>query len=41
MKTLNPTDAEPDDLPDVEGERIGWSANIISSLRELKFNEME
>ena len=41
MKTLNPTDAEPDPLPDLEGERIGWSCHIISSVRDLKFHEME
>lgn len=41
MKTLNPTDAEPDDLPDTPGQRIGWSCYIISSVRELKFHEME
>ncbi len=40
-KTLNPTEAEPDDLPDAPGERIGHSADIIPSLREFKFNEME
>ena len=41
MKTLNPTRAEPDPLPDVKGERIGWSADIIPSVREIKFHEME
>ena len=41
MKTLNPTEAAPNELPDVPGERIGWSCHIISSVRELKFHEME
>jgi FAD/FMN-containing dehydrogenase len=41
MKTLNPTDAEPSDLLDIEGERIGWSCHIISSVRDMKFHEME
>lgn len=40
-KSLDPTEAEPDDLPGVPGERIGWSCRIISSVRELKFHEME
>lgn len=41
VKTLNPTDAEPGDLPDAKGERIGWSAEILPSVREERFNEME
>jgi FAD/FMN-containing dehydrogenase len=41
MKTLNPTEDPPDDLPEHDGERVGWSCHIISSVRELKFNEME
>jgi FAD/FMN-containing dehydrogenase len=41
LKTLNPTDAQPDDLPDSPGERIGWSAKILPSVREHRFNEME
>ena len=40
-KALNPTQAAADDLPDAPGERIGHSARIIPSVRELKFNEME
>jgi len=40
-KTLDPTDAAPDELPDQKGERIGWSAHILPSVRELKFHEME
>ena len=40
-KTLNPTLAEPDDLPDAPAERIGHSADVIPSVRQLKFNEME
>ena len=41
VKTLNPTEAEPDDLPDRKGERIGWSADVLPSVREERFNEME
>jgi FAD/FMN-containing dehydrogenase len=40
-KALQPTDAEPSDLADREGERIGWSPHIIPSVRELRFHEME
>jgi FAD/FMN-containing dehydrogenase len=40
-KTLAETDAEVDDLPDNKLERIGWSHNIISSIRDDKHTEME
>ncbi len=41
MKTLNPTDEAPDELPDREGERIGHSDQIFPSVRNNKFNEIE
>jgi FAD/FMN-containing dehydrogenase len=41
LKTLNPTQSDPDELPSVEGQRIGWSAEVIPSVREIKFHEME
>jgi FAD/FMN-containing dehydrogenase len=41
MKTLNPTEAAPDPLPGVEGERIDHSYRIFPSQRVRKFNEME
>lgn len=40
-KALNPTAAEPGDVTDPKAERIGWSSQILPSVRELKFNEME
>lgn len=40
-KTLTETDAEPDPLPDTKLERIGWSHDIISTLREDLHTEME
>lgn len=40
-KTLDETDAEPDDMPDNNLERIGWSHDIISSTRDDKHTEME
>jgi FAD/FMN-containing dehydrogenase len=40
-KALNPTAAEPDSLAGRKYERIGWSAKILPSVRELKFHEME
>ena len=40
-KTLDETDAEPDDMPDSKLERVGWSHNIISSIRDDKHTEME
>ena len=41
MKTLSLTDEEPSDLPDLRYERIGWSARILPSERDVKFFEME
>jgi FAD/FMN-containing dehydrogenase len=41
MKSLNPTDAPPNELPDEPYERIGWSPHIITSERDIKFFEME
>ena len=41
MKTLDPTDAEPGDVPDGVKERIDWSSRIFPSVRDLRFNEME
>lgn len=41
MKSLNPTDEPPDDLPDREGERIDHSARIFPSERNNRFNECE
>ena len=40
-KTLDETDAAVDDMPDVKLERVGWSYNIISSIRDDKHTEME
>lgn len=40
-KTLDETDADVDPLPDLRHERIGWSYDIISSLRDEKHTEME
>ena len=41
MKTLNPTEAAPSDLPDRDGERIGHSHRIFPSVRNNRFNEIE
>ncbi len=41
LKTLNPTDAPVDALPDRPYERIGWSPHILPSQRDEKFFEME
>jgi len=41
LKTLNPTDAQPDDLADRTGERIGHSDVIFPSVRSRRFNEIE
>ena len=41
MKTLNPSDEPPSDLPDAPYERIGWSPHIITSVRDVKHFEME
>jgi FAD/FMN-containing dehydrogenase len=40
-KALNPTSAEPESIAGRKYERIGWSARILPSVRELKFHEME
>jgi FAD/FMN-containing dehydrogenase len=40
-KALNPTGAEPESVAGRKYERIGWSAHILPSVRELKFHEME
>jgi FAD/FMN-containing dehydrogenase len=40
-KSLDPTSAEPASVAGREGERIGWSAEILPSVREQKFHEME
>lgn len=40
-KSLDPTPAEPASIAGREGERIGFSAEILPSVRELKFHEME
>jgi len=41
MKALDPTDAAPDELTDLEGERIGHSDVILPTERNQKFNEIE
>lgn len=41
MKSLDPTDAAPDPLAGVKGERIDWSNRIFPSVRDFRFNEME
>jgi FAD/FMN-containing dehydrogenase len=41
MKSLNPTEQAPSDLPDREGERIHMSHRIFPSERNNKFNEIE
>jgi len=40
-KSLAETDADPDPMPDTKLERIGWSHDIISTLREDLHTEME
>lgn len=40
-KTLDETDADVDPLDDLDYERIGWSHDIISSIRDVKHTEME
>ena len=40
-KHLDPTDAPEDELPERRGERIGWSARVLPSVREDRFVEME
>lgn len=41
MKTLNPTTDAPNELPDLEGQRIDHSYRIFPSERNNKFNEIE
>lgn len=41
VKTLVETTAEPDDLPGVRSERIGWSGRVLPSVRDERFFEME
>jgi FAD/FMN-containing dehydrogenase len=41
VKTLHPTDAAPESVAGRQGERIGWSGEILPSVRELRFHEME
>jgi FAD/FMN-containing dehydrogenase len=41
MKTLELTSEVPSDLPERRYERIGWSPDIITSIRDVKFFEME
>jgi FAD/FMN-containing dehydrogenase len=40
-KSLNSTVALPEQVPEIEGERVGWSAQILPSVRRILFNEME
>ncbi len=40
-KVLHPTVAEPAAVAGRKYERIGWSAEILPSVRELRFHEME
>ncbi len=41
MKSLNPTNEPPSELPDREGERIDYSHRIFPTARNNKFNEIE
>ena len=41
QKALQPSDADPASVAGRKGERIDWSARILPSVRELKFNEIE
>lgn len=41
MKSLNPTEEPPSDLPDVERECIGYSEDVFPSVRTDRFNEIE
>ena len=41
LKSLNPTEEPPSDLPDVERECIGYSGDVFPSVRTDKFNELE
>jgi FAD/FMN-containing dehydrogenase len=40
-KAIHPTEAPPESVADHAGERIGWSHEILPSVREEKFPEME
>jgi FAD/FMN-containing dehydrogenase len=40
-KALHPTDAAPESVDGLDGERIGWSHELLPSVREEKFHEME
>lgn len=40
-KAIEPTEAAPESVAGREGERIGWSHEILPSVREQKFHEME
>src|SRR5258705_659276 len=40
-KALAVTEAEPESVTGRKGERIDWSARVLPSVRELRFNEME
>jgi FAD/FMN-containing dehydrogenase len=40
-KALAPTEAPAESVAGRKGERIDWSARVLPSVRELKFNEME
>ena len=41
MKAIHPTEAAPESVAGQEGERIGWSDEILPSERNNKFNETE
>jgi FAD/FMN-containing dehydrogenase len=41
MKSLNPTQEAPNELPDREGEKINRSYRIFPSVRDNRFNEIE
>ncbi len=41
VKAIDPTEAEPESVAGRKGERIDWSARILPSVREERFNEME
>jgi FAD/FMN-containing dehydrogenase len=40
-KAIDPTAAEPASIAGRKYERIGWSSEILPSVRELRFHEME
>jgi FAD/FMN-containing dehydrogenase len=41
QKALEPTEAPAESVAGLKGQRIDWSARILPSTRELRFNEME